>query len=114
MKKYYSLLKKYVKNKRLYVILNNGTISQAEIFTLKLKSLNNVTAVGQTTKGMLAYGNNYDQREKLASGRFEIYPTGVKGRGNLLQYEDYGIKPGIILQNDSNWIDQIVEIIRKK
>jgi C-terminal processing protease CtpA/Prc len=38
----------------LYVLLNNGTLSQAEIFTLKLKQLNNVTTLGSTTKGMLA------------------------------------------------------------
>ncbi len=114
MKKYFSLLKKYIKTGHLYVLLNNGTLSQAEIFTLKLKTLRNVTTVGQTTKGMLSYGSNYGRRERLPSGRFEIYPTDMKGNVKLLSYEDYGINPDIFLKYDSNWIDQLIKIIGEK
>lgn len=113
-RKYLRLLKKFTRNGNLYVLLNNGTLSQAEIFTLQLKKLKNVTTVGQTTKGMLAYGSNYGKRERLPSGRFEIYPTDMKGNAKLLQYEDYGITPDIILRDDRDWIEQTVEIIRKK
>lgn len=113
-RKYLRLLKKFTRNGNLYVLLNNGTLSQAEIFTLQLKKLKNVTTVGQTTKGMLAYGSNYGKRERLPSGRFEIYPTDMKGNAKLLQYEDYGINPDIILRDDKDWIEQTVEIIRKK
>ncbi len=113
-RKYLRLLKKFTRNGNLYVLLNNGTLSQAEIFTLQLKKLKNVTTVGQTTKGMLAYGSNYGKRERLPSGRFEIYPTDMKGNTKLLQYEDYGINPDIILRDDRDWIEQTVEIIRKK
>ncbi|SDE34035.1 Peptidase family S41 [Niabella drilacis] len=114
MKKYFSLLKKYTKHGHLYILLNNGTLSQAEIFTLKLQKLKNVTTVGQTTKGMLTYGSNYGKRNKLPSGKFEIYPTDMKGDAKLLKYEDYGIKPKITLENDQNWIEQVTEIIEKK
>lgn len=113
-RKYLRLLKKFTRNGNLYVLLNNGTLSQAEIFTLQLKKLKNVTTVGQTTKGMLVYGSNYGKRERLPSGRFEIYPTDMKGNAKLLQYEDYGINPDIILRDDRDWIEQTVEIIRKK
>lgn len=113
-RKYLRLLKKFTRNGNLYVLLNNGTLSQAEIFTLQLKKLKNVTTFGQTTKGMLAYGSNYGKRERLPSGRFEIYPTDMKGNAKLLQYEDYGINPDIILRDDRDWIEQTVEIIRKK
>ena len=58
MKKYFTLLKKYVNRGRLYILMNNGTLSQAEIFTIKLKKLKNVTTLGQTTKGMLTYVEN--------------------------------------------------------
>lgn len=112
--KYFVLLRKFVRKGHLYVLLNNGTLSQAEILTLKLKKLKNVTTVGQTTKGMLTYGSNYGNREKLPGGKFEIYPTDMKGSEKLLQYEDYGIRPDIILNDDSNWIEQVVELIRKK
>jgi C-terminal processing protease CtpA/Prc len=95
-------------------LLNNETLSQAEILTLQLKKLKNVTTIGQTTKGMLTYGSNYGKRERLPSGRFEIYPTDMKGNAKLLQYEDYGINPDIFLRDDRDWIEQTVEIIRKK
>jgi C-terminal processing protease CtpA/Prc len=96
------------------VLINNGTLSEAEILTLKLKQRRNVTTLGQTTKGMLSYGSNYGKRESLPSGRFELYPTDMKGSAKFLQYEDYGIQPDIKLKNDSSWIGQVVEIIQKK
>lgn len=113
-KKYLKLLRKYVNRGHLYILVNNGTLSQAEIFTLQLKKLKNVTTLGQTTKGMLTYGSNYGKRERLPSGRFEIYPTDMNDNSRLLQYEDYGINPDILLRDDSNWIEQVLEIIQKK
>ena len=114
MRKYQKLLKKYVKNGHLYVLVNNGTLSQAEIFTIELKRLKNVSIVGQQTKGMLAYGSNYGRRQRLPSGMFEIYTTDMNNGSALLQYEDYGINPDIILQQDKDWIEQVVEITSKK
>jgi hypothetical protein len=32
----------------------------------------------------------------------------------LLNYEDYGIIPDIVLRSDKDWIAQVVEIARKK
>lgn len=113
-RKYLNLLKKFTKNGHLYVLLNNETLSRAEILTLQLKKLKNVTTIGQTTKGMLTYGSNYGKRERLPSGRLEIYPTDMRGSAMHLQYEDYGITPDIILKDDKIWIEQAVEIIRKK
>jgi len=112
-KKYFKLLKKYTKKGHLYILLNNETISQAEILTLKLRKLKNVTTVGQTTKGMLSYGSNFGKRFKLPGGNFEIYPTDMKGKAKFLQYEDYGITPEIFLHNNSEWVEQVNEIIRK-
>jgi hypothetical protein len=113
-RKYLKLFKRFSRNGHLYVLLNNETLSQAEIFTLRLKKLKNVTTVGQTTKGMLTYGSNYGKRERLPSGRFEIYPTDMKGNAKFLQYEDHGINPDIFLRDDKDWIEQAVEIIGKE
>ena len=113
-KNYYKLVKKYSKRGQVYVLLNNGTLSRAEIFTLQLNKLKNVTTLGQTTKGMLTYGSNYGKREKLPSGKFEVYPTDMKGSANLLQYEDKGIDPDIFLNSNSDWIDQVVSIMKNK
>jgi C-terminal processing protease CtpA/Prc len=114
MKKYFKLLKEYVKNGHLYVLVNNGTLSQAEIFTLELKQLENITVLGQQTKGMLSYGSNYGKRERLPSEKFEIYPTDMDNGSLILQYEDYGIMPDIVLKDDSDWVEQVVEAILRK
>ncbi len=111
--KYYKLLKKYSRRGQLYILLNNGTISQAEIFTLKLSRLKNVITIGQPTNGMLTYGSNYGRRKRLPSGRFEVYPTDMRGSARLLQYEGVGVSPAILLKGDSNWIKQLIEAIRK-
>lgn len=114
MKKYYRLLKKYVRKGQVYILMNNSTISQAEIFTLKLLKLKRVTTAGQNTKGMLTYGSNYGKRIRLPSGRFEIYPTDMNDNAKLLPYEDHGIRPDIELSADRNWIEQLVEIIQQR
>ena len=98
----------------MYVLINNGTLSQGEIFTLQLKQLQNVKTLGQTTKGMLTYGSNYGKREKLPSQSFEVYITDMKGDKRLIPYENYGINPDITLLDTKNWIEQTIEIIRKK
>lgn len=113
-KRYLKLLKEFTRKGHLYILLNNETLSQAEILTLHLKELKNVTTVGQTTKGMLTYGSNSDKRIKLPSQQFEIYITDMKGTARLLEYEDGGIEPDIILNGDTSWIEQVVELIRKK
>ena len=112
MSKYFQLLKEYVKSGCLYVLLNNGTMSQAEIFAIKLKELTNVTTLGQTTRGMLTYGSNYGKRERLPSGRFEVYPTDMlSGQLAYLEYEDYGLKPDVVLESDKDWVKQVLEVV---
>lgn len=113
-KKFLTLLRKYTKNGQVYILLNNGTLSQGEIFTLQLKQLQNVKTLGQTTKGMLTYGNNYGKKEKLPSQSFEVFITDMGGDKKLLPYENYGINPDIILLDTKDWIEQTIEIIRKK
>lgn len=115
-KKFLDLLKQYTKKGKVFVLINNGTLSQGEIFTLQLLELKNVKTLGQTTKGMLTYGSNYGNRTKLPSGSFEAYLTDMKGKGakKLLPYENYGIQPDIILTDTKDWIEQTIEIIRKK
>lgn len=115
-KKFLTLIKQYTKNGKVYILINNGTLSQGEIFTLQLKQLQNVKTLGQTTKGMLTYGSNFGKREKLPSQSFEVYITDMKGKSakKLLPYENIGIKPDIILVDTKDWIEQVIEIIWKK
>jgi hypothetical protein len=107
------LIQPYFVNGRVYVLINSGTISQGEIFTLLLKQLENVKILGQTTKGMLAYGSNYGKREKLPSQNFEIYITDLATDERLLPYENHGVKPDIFLSTSKDWIEQTLELIKK-
>jgi Peptidase family S41 len=111
--KYVQLIREYTQKGNVFILINNGTLSQAEILTLRLKKFKNTKTLGQTTKGMLSYGSNYDKREKLPSQHFEIYVTDMKNPARLLNYEDIGINPDIFLDEQSNWIDQAIKIIRK-
>ena len=112
--KFLKLIKHYTKKGQVYILINNGTLSQGEIFTLQLKQLKNVKTLGQTTKGMLTYGSNYGKREKLPSQSFEVYLTDMKGDKRLIPYENYGINPDIILSDTKDWIEQTIQIIRKE
>ena len=80
LNKFLDLMERYNKNGRVFVLINNGTLSQGEIFTLQLKQFKNVITLGQTTKGMLAYGSNYGKREKLSSQSFENIHYRFKSR----------------------------------
>lgn len=107
--RYFQLLKRY--KGRLYVITNNGTLSQAEMLLLRLKELKNVTVVGQTTKGMLTYGSNYGTTIILPGGKHKIYPTDMKGEKKHLKYEGVGIHPDIELNSKDPWPEQVVRLI---
>lgn len=107
----YKLMSKYSRKGKLWILINNGTLSQAEIQLMRLIKLPNVTTVGQPTKGMLTYGSNYGKRIRLPSGRIEFYPTDMRGSEVQLRYEDIGIQPDIMLNNQRSWLEQIVEII---
>lgn len=109
--KFFKLLKEYLKKGNIYILMNYGTMSQGEIFTLDLKKLKNVTTLGQTTQGTLAYGSNYGTNKRLPSQQFEVYITDMKNSPELLQYESYGIKPDTSLNENSSWIEQVIEII---
>lgn len=111
--KFFNLLKKYTRTGHLYIVMNNETLSQAEILVLKLKKLPNTVTAGQPTKGMLTYGSNYGRREILPSKRFSIYITDMKGKDEHLLYEDSGINPDINLDENADWVEQIVNLMQK-
>lgn len=111
--KFFELIKAYTTKGKVYVLINNGTMSQGEIVTLQLKKLSNIRIYGQTTMGTIAYGTNYGTIEKLPSGKFQVSITDMEDSGNYLQYESYGVVPDVFLKNDLNWIDQIIREIKK-
>ena len=112
--KFLKLLKKYADKGSMYIVINNGTISQGERFVLSLKKLKNITVLGETTQGKIAYGSNSDKTITLPSGKSAIYITDMKDPDNYLDYEDIGINPDVYLATYKDWVPQVVELINKK
>lgn len=107
-KKFLQMIKNYARQGNVYVLVNNGTISQGEIFLLQLKTIKNVTSYGQTTQGKIAYGSNYGNRVKLPSGRYEIYITDMKDKNGLVKYENIGVTPDVMFDNSEDWINRLL------
>ncbi|MEM7087093.1 MAG: S41 family peptidase [Bacteroidota bacterium] len=105
-------LKLFKRNKgNNYILTNSFTASNAEQFTTKLKKIPNTIHLGETTKGVLAYGKNYGYRYDTPSGLFSVQPTDMDFHKAYFQYEGKGISPDLPLNYDVDWILQTLEII---
>jgi len=109
---FYKLLKAY--KGKLWLLINFGTVSNAEQFTIKLKDRKNVTLLGDNTRGMLTYGRNYPEDRVSPSGHFRIYFSDMQDNWQkYLPYEGRGICPDVYLRNDRDWIEQTLEMQKK-
>lgn len=102
---------KLLKKKNVYILTNCFTGSNGEQFTLKLKALKNATHLGQTTRGIIAYGMNYGYNYNTPSGNFNITPTDMDFN-EYLAYEGKGITPEIALDYSKDWLEQTLAIIK--
>lgn len=113
--KFLDLLKSYLSQGKIYVLINQGTMSRGEIFTLQLRKLQSdykdrIKIMGQTSMGTIAYGSNYGKTKKLLSGNAQVYITDMRSKGNLLSYERVGVQPDIMLKSDVDWIEQVKQL----
>ncbi|OJW32940.1 MAG: hypothetical protein BGO54_15985 [Sphingobacteriales bacterium 46-32] len=69
------------------------------------------TLVGETTRGMITYGSNTDVVKELSGGRYKLYITDMKGSARDLRYEDVGVSPSVLLNPDTDWIEQLKNLI---
>lgn len=95
---------KLLKNKNIYIITNCFSIIKGCQFTLKLKGLKKAKHLGQTTRGIIAYGMNYGYQYDTQSGYFIMTPTDMKFN-KYIQYEGKGVSPETPLDFDSDWIE---------
>jgi hypothetical protein len=79
---------------------------------LQLKGSKNIYTFGQTTNGTLAYGSNSGKTVRLPSGKFEVYITYMKDRGNYVLYENTGVTPEVWFKNNGDWIEKIIEWVK--
>lgn len=101
---------KLLKKKNVYILTNCFTGSNGEQFTIKLKKLKNAKHLGQTTRGIIAYGMNYGYNYNTPSGYFNIKPTDMDF-SEYLQYEGKGVVPEYPLDFNRDWIAQTLEVI---
>lgn len=109
-KQFYKLLKKFVRNGNLYVLVNGNTRSAAEQFLLKVSELPNVTVLGDNTAGALSYGWNSKTQVITPSEYFVFHPTDIDN-SQFLEYEVIGVSPDIYLDNNEDWISQTLKFI---
>lgn len=101
------------KKSKVVVLINANTISQGEITANRLSISKGVVLAGQQTKGMLAYGSNYGKHIPISGGEFVFHPTDMCTPG-LLQFEDIGISPALLLSNERDWLEQIYQYWKLK
>ncbi|MBP7557097.1 MAG: hypothetical protein KA821_12560 [Chitinophagaceae bacterium] len=105
------LLKQYARKGKVYLLINYNTISNAEAFALDMRDAGIATLVGETTRGMITYGSNSDEVRELAGGRYQLYITDMKGTARDLKFEDVGVTPSVLLNPDTDWIEQLKNLI---
>jgi hypothetical protein len=107
--KFLTLLKRYSAKGKIYVLVNNGTMSRGEIFTLQLRKAIQAPVYGQTTRGTIAYGVNYSKMLRFG-GQYGATMTDLKSKG-YEPYENIGVAPDYVFNNSDNWISQLLKVI---
>jgi hypothetical protein len=110
-KKFSDPFLKLLKDKNVYIITNCFAGSNGEQFTLKLLKNKNAKHLGQTSRGIIAYGMNYGYNYKTPSGYFNMTPTDMNFH-KYIEFEGKGIAPEIPLDFHRDWIEQTLEIIK--
>lgn len=112
-KPFEKMLRKQARKKNVFLLMNNATVSEAECFIIKFMGRKNIYTVGETTRGMIAFGNN--RGSWVETGHyFKLYITDMKGTKMEQQLEDYGVEPSIKLNPDSDWEEQLLKVIHEK
>jgi C-terminal processing protease CtpA/Prc len=108
-----TMLQKYAMNGgKIYIMVNNRTMSDAERFTIRLKGFDNVKVFGENTNGTIAYGNNTGRSDTLQSRKYRLYITDMPDQRNYVEYEDIGFTPDVLLNPDKEWISQTLAFIK--
>jgi C-terminal processing protease CtpA/Prc len=101
--------------KQIYIIINFKTASAAELMTLKLKEDKRTIIVGENSKGMIEYGyGNKSYSSQSSCSKFKIDLSTEQTNKNLSKYECVGIKPDYTLNNESEWMEQIIKLNLKE
>ncbi len=105
----FKVIKEYLKEGKVYVLINHLTVSNAEQFAHKLSRLDNCQLFGQRTNGAIAYEIK-DGNYTLPCGNFIAVLTSKK-HADYLQFESQGIEPDVSFGTETNWIIQLSDYL---
>jgi len=108
----FKILKKYLKQNRVYVLTSHNTVSNGEIFTWELSRYDNCITLGDRTQGTLSYEIK-NSTFALPCGRFLAVLTS-RSLDKYREAESVGIAPARVLDYNKPWIDQTVQFIREQ
>lgn len=96
---------------KVYVLINFKTGSSAELTTLALKKDPRTIIVGENSRGMLeyGYGNKAFSSTTDCAGIKTVLST-KHINSDLSKYESKGISPDYGLNNESDWLEQVIQL----
>lgn len=106
----YKVLKKYLNQNNVYIIVNHRTASNAEQFAFKLSDFQNCTVLGNRTNGTAAY-EIVNSSYNLPCEDFVVVLTSKK-HAKYIKLESTGIDPDIKLTIEKDWMKQVQEYIQ--
>lgn len=111
----FKALKRNKALQKIYVLINFKTASSAELTALALKKDIRTILAGENSRGMLTYGyGNQSFSTKTNCSEFKVVLSTKRTNRKYRKYEYVGIKPDYNLDNNSDWIDQIINLEAKK
>ncbi len=106
-----NILKDYLKNNNVYLLINNRTVSNAEQFAYKLSAFDNCKTFGNRTNGTAAYEIVNDSYN-LPCGEFMVVLTSKK-HWKFLKLESVGLEPDVKFTLETDWVLQLQNYIDK-
>ncbi len=106
-----ALVKKNKRIDKVYVLVNFKTGSAAELGAYLLNRDSRTILVGENTRGMLTYGyGNNSISGQLDCDKIEYNFSRTTTNKNLLEFENIGLSPELVLTSRLDWIEQIMAL----
>ena len=106
-----NILKDYLKNNNVYLLINNRSVSNAEQFAYKLSAIDNCKTFGNRTNGTAAYEIVNDSYN-LPCREFMVVLTSKK-HSKFLKLESVGLEPDVKFKLETDWVLQLQNYIEK-
>lgn len=96
--------------KNIYVLMNFLTASSAELTVLALKKDPRTILLGENSRGVIEYGYGNQAFSAQTHCGFKMILSTEHTKRDFRKYEYIGIKPDYYLDNNSDWIDKVMDL----